>query len=74
VQAFPSSLYWIRCAVVVVYTDAVSVVLRLLNMKVTVCFGPVSVVVPCGNGEIPVRDLIDQAITRYRKASNKVIL
>lgn len=41
-------------------------------MKVTVCFGPVSVVVPCGNGDILVRDLISQAVTRYRKASNKV--
>ena len=41
-------------------------------MKVTVCFGPVSVVVPCGNGDILVRDLIDQAVTRYRKAANKV--
>ncbi|KZS11714.1 Partitioning defective 3-like protein [Daphnia magna] len=40
-------------------------------MKVTVCFGPVSVVVPCGNGDILVRDLISQAVTRYRKASNK---
>ena len=41
-------------------------------MKVTVCFGPVSVVVPCGNGDILVRDLISQAVTRYRKAANKV--
>lgn len=41
-------------------------------MKVTVCFGPVSVVVPCGSGDITVRDLISQAITRYRKAANKV--
>lgn len=41
-------------------------------MKVTVCFGPVSVVVPCGNGDILVRDLISQAVTRYKKASNKV--
>jgi len=40
-------------------------------MKVTVCFGPVSVVVPCGNGDILVRDLISQAVTRYRKAANK---
>lgn len=43
------------------------------TMKVTVCFGPVSVVVPCGNGDILVRDLINQAVTRYRKASNKVL-
>lgn len=43
-----------------------------INMKVTVCFGPVSVVVPCGNGEILVKDLIQQAVTRYKKASSKV--
>ncbi len=41
-------------------------------MKVTVDFDSVSIVVPCGNGDILVRDLISQAVTRYRKASNKV--
>lgn len=41
-------------------------------MKVTVCFGSVRVVVPCGDGEILVKDLIRQAIHRYKKATGKV--
>lgn len=41
-------------------------------MKVTVCFGPVRVVVPCGDGFITVRDLIRQATLRYKKATGKV--
>lgn len=41
-------------------------------MKVTVCFGPIRVVVPCGNGDILVRDLTRQAIHRYKKAVGKV--
>lgn len=41
-------------------------------MKVTVCFGPVKVIVPCGDGEILVKDLIRRAITRYKKATGKV--
>uniref|UniRef100_A0A8D8LHB1 Partitioning defective 3 homolog n=1 Tax=Cacopsylla melanoneura TaxID=428564 RepID=A0A8D8LHB1_9HEMI len=40
-------------------------------MKVTVCFGPVKVIVPCGDGEILVKDLIRRAITRYKKATGK---
>lgn len=40
-------------------------------MKVTVNFGPVRVIVPCGNGDLLVRDLVDLAITRYKKASGK---
>lgn len=44
------------------------------NMKVTVCFGSVRVVVPCGTGELLVRDLIREAIRRYKKAAGKVIL
>lgn len=44
----------------------------VLMMKVTVCFGPVRVVVPCGNGELLVRDLIVESIRRYKKASGKV--
>ncbi|XP_050439325.1 partitioning defective 3 homolog isoform X2 [Adelges cooleyi] len=40
-------------------------------MKVTVCFGATRVIVPCGRGEILVRDLIQQAITRYKKATGK---
>lgn len=42
-------------------------------MKVTVCFGNVRVVVPCGNGELFVRDLIHEATRRYKKAAGKVI-
>jgi partitioning defective protein 3 len=42
-------------------------------MKVTVCFGSVRVVVPCGDGEILVRDLIRQATLRYKKATGKVL-
>lgn len=41
-------------------------------MKVTVCFGNVRVVVPCGDGDILVRDLIREAILRYKKATGKV--
>ncbi|XP_027005015.1 partitioning defective 3 homolog isoform X4 [Tachysurus fulvidraco] len=40
-------------------------------MKVTVCFGRTRVVVPCGDGNIKVRNLIQQAIMRYRKAIAK---
>lgn len=41
-------------------------------MKVTVCFGDVRVVVPCGTGELLVRDLIHESIRRYKKAVGKV--
>lgn len=41
-------------------------------MKVTVCFGNVRVVVPCGTGDLLVRDLIHEAIRRYKKAAGKV--
>ncbi|KAM4606360.1 partitioning defective 3 homolog [Polymixia lowei] len=40
-------------------------------MKVTVCFGRTRVVVPCGNGNIKVHSLIDQAAMRYKKAIAK---
>ncbi|XP_044271539.1 partitioning defective 3 homolog B-like isoform X4 [Tribolium madens] len=40
-------------------------------MKVTVCFGSVRVVVPCGHGDILVRDLVREAILRYKKATGK---
>ncbi|XP_059613799.1 partitioning defective 3 homolog B isoform X2 [Phlebotomus argentipes] len=40
-------------------------------MKVTVSFGTCRVVVPCGNGDLLVKDLIDEAIRRYKKASGK---
>lgn len=41
-------------------------------MKVTVCFGRTRVVVPCGDGNIKVHSLIEQAIMRYKKAIAKV--
>ncbi|KAK7944653.1 hypothetical protein WMY93_000381 [Mugilogobius chulae] len=40
-------------------------------MKVTVCFGRTRVVVPCGDGNIKVHALIQQAATRYKKAIAK---
>ncbi|KAM6452707.1 partitioning defective 3 homolog isoform 6-T6 [Liasis olivaceus] len=40
-------------------------------MKVTVCFGRTRVVVPCGDGHMKVLSLIEQAVTRYRKAIAK---
>ncbi|XP_062415210.1 partitioning defective 3 homolog isoform X3 [Pungitius pungitius] len=40
-------------------------------MKVTVCFGRTRVVVPCGDGNIQVHNLIDQAAMRYKKAIAK---
>jgi len=43
-------------------------------MKVTVSFGDIRVVVPCGNGELLIKDLIIEATTRYKKATNKVLL
>ncbi|KAG8516617.1 Partitioning defective 3 [Galemys pyrenaicus] len=41
------------------------------GMKVTVCFGRTRVVVPCGDGHMKVLSLIQQAVTRYRKAIAK---
>ncbi|KAE8738287.1 hypothetical protein FOCC_FOCC016232 [Frankliniella occidentalis] len=46
---------------------------RNTTMKVTVCFGPVRVVVPCGDGDILVKDLVKQATVRYKKASGKEV-
>ncbi|KAL7743475.1 hypothetical protein ACLKA6_018613 [Drosophila palustris] len=43
-------------------------------MKVTVCFGDVRILVPCGSGELLVRDLISEATRRYKKAAGKRIL
>ncbi|XP_033065411.1 partitioning defective 3 homolog isoform X23 [Trachypithecus francoisi] len=42
-------------------------------MKVTVCFGRTRVVVPCGDGHMKVFSLIQQAVTRYRKAIAKLV-
>lgn len=41
------------------------------KMKVTVCFDTVRVIVPCGNGELTVSELIQRAVSRYRKATSK---
>ena len=41
-------------------------------MKVTVCFGDTSVVVPCGDGELLVSKLIEKAIVRFKKARGRV--
>lgn len=41
-------------------------------MKVTVCFGRTRVVVPCGDGNIKVQSLVEQAAMRYKKAIAKV--
>ena len=35
------------------------------------CFDSVRVIVPCGNGELSVSELIERAVSRYRKAANK---
>ncbi|KAF7267816.1 hypothetical protein GWI33_018993 [Rhynchophorus ferrugineus] len=41
-------------------------------MKVTVCFGNIRVVVPCGDGDILVKDLIRESTLRYKKATGKI--
>ncbi|GAB1601107.1 partitioning defective 3 homolog isoform X1 [Argonauta hians] len=40
-------------------------------MKVTVCFDNVKVIVPCGDGYLPVKELIEKAVVRYKKATGK---
>ncbi|XP_003424718.1 partitioning defective 3 homolog [Nasonia vitripennis] len=40
-------------------------------MKVTVCFDHIRVVVPCGDGSLLVRDLMHEAMLRYKKATGK---
>ncbi|KAM4698421.1 partitioning defective 3 homolog B [Rhinophrynus dorsalis] len=40
-------------------------------MKVTVCFGKTGIVVPCKDGKLTVRELIQQAAQRYIKAREK---
>ncbi|ESO84546.1 hypothetical protein LOTGIDRAFT_168616 [Lottia gigantea] len=42
-----------------------------MPMKVTVCFDNVRVIVPCGDGEILVSELIEKAVHRYKKATGK---
>ena len=38
------------------------------------CIGPVKIVVPCGDGNLTVRELIAKSIARYKKATGKVSL
>ncbi|XP_042639085.1 partitioning defective 3 homolog B [Orycteropus afer afer] len=40
-------------------------------MKVTVCFGRTSIVVPCKEGQLRVRELTQQALQRYLKTQEK---
>eukprot|EP00731_Ephydatia_muelleri_P034560 Em0065g21a len=40
-------------------------------MRIQVLFNGTPVVVPCGDGKIPVRDLIEKAVQRYKKLPNK---
>ena len=42
------------------------------NMKITVCFDHVRVVVPCGSGEMTVTNMVELAVARYRKAIGRV--
>lgn len=44
----------------------------LVAMRIQVLFNGTPVVVPCGDGKIPVRDLIEKAVQRYKKLPNKV--
>lgn len=43
-------------------------------MKVTVSFDAVRLVVPCSDGQMPVAQLIDDAVARYRKTVGKVCI
>lgn len=42
------------------------------RMKVTVCFGRTSIVVPCKDGQLRVHELTQQALQRYLKTRDKV--
>lgn len=43
-------------------------------MRIQVLFNGTPVVVPCGDGKILVRELIEKAVQRYKKLPNKVSL
>ena len=43
-----------------------------MPMKVTVCFDRVRVIVPCGDGDLLVKELTEKAVLRYKKATGKV--
>jgi hypothetical protein len=40
-------------------------------MKVTVCFGDTKVIVPCGDGDVTVSQVIANAVQRYKKATQR---
>ena len=42
-----------------------------IKMKVTISFDETKIVVPCGDGDITVRQLTNLAVTRYKKAIGK---
>ena len=41
-------------------------------MRIQVLFNETSVLVPCGDGRLTVKELVDKAIVRYKKVLNKV--
>ena len=41
-------------------------------MRVSVAFHTVTVLVPCGDGECTVGELIEKAIVRFKECTNKV--
>ena len=41
-------------------------------MRIQVLFNETSVLVPCGDGALTVKELVDKAIVRYKKVLNKV--
>ena len=41
-------------------------------MRIQVQFGETQVLVPCGDGKITVSELVEKAIVRYRKVTNRV--
>lgn len=41
-------------------------------MRIQVLFNDTSVLVPCGDGRLTIKELVDKAIVRYKKVLNKV--
>lgn len=41
-------------------------------MRIQVLFNETSVLVPCGDGRLTVKELVDKAIVRFKKVLNKV--
>ena len=44
---------------------------NIVKMKVTLSFNGTKIVVPCGAGDISVRELTGQAVSRYKRAIGK---